>query len=40
MFKKKFGQNFLINDTLIDQIIELENIKNKNILEIGPGNLE
>ena len=39
MFKKKFGQNFLINDTLIDQIIELENIQNKNILEIGPGNL-
>ena len=39
MPKKKFGQNFLINENLCSQIINLETIKNKNILEVGPGNL-
>jgi len=39
MPKKKFGQNFLINENLCKKIIESELIENKNILEIGPGNL-
>jgi len=39
MYKKKFGQNFLINEILCNQIIELEQITNSNILEIGSGNL-
>ena len=37
MPKKKYGQNFLINNELINQIISLEKIKNNNILEIGSG---
>jgi len=37
--KKKFGQNFLINNELCIQITSLEKIKNHNILEIGPGNM-
>ena len=37
--KKKFGQNFLINDDLCEKIIKLEKITNQNILEVGPGNL-
>ena len=36
--KKKFGQNFLIDSEICNQIISLEKIKNENILEIGPGN--
>ena len=39
MLKKKFGQNFLINETIANKIINCENILSKNILEIGPGNL-
>jgi len=39
MYKKKFGQNFLINENLADQIIGLEKIKYNNILEVGIGNL-
>ncbi|WP_440680219.1 16S rRNA (adenine(1518)-N(6)/adenine(1519)-N(6))-dimethyltransferase RsmA [Candidatus Pelagibacter sp. HIMB1517] len=39
MYKKKFGQNFLINENISDQIIELESINNRNILEVGVGNL-
>lgn len=39
MQKRKFGQNFLINENICDQIIQCEIIKNNNILEIGPGNL-
>ncbi|QBF34886.1 ribosomal RNA small subunit methyltransferase A [Mycoplasmopsis phocirhinis] len=35
--KKKFGQNFLINSQIIEQIIDIISPKNKNILEIGPG---
>jgi 16S rRNA (adenine1518-N6/adenine1519-N6)-dimethyltransferase len=36
--KKKFGQNFLINQTIVKQIIDASNINlNDNILEIGPG---
>ena len=36
--KKKFGQIFL-NDDISQKIINLQEIKNKNILEIGTGNL-
>jgi len=39
MHKKKYGQNFLINESLCDKITQLEKIENNNILEIGPGNL-
>jgi 16S rRNA (adenine1518-N6/adenine1519-N6)-dimethyltransferase len=36
--KKKFGQNFLINQTVVKKIIEASNINsNDDILEIGPG---
>lgn len=36
--KKKYGQNFLINEKICEKIVSYENIKNNNILEIGPGN--
>ncbi len=39
MNKKKYGQNFLISETLAKKIIEILNIKQQNIIEIGPGNL-
>ena len=35
--KKKFGQNFLIDDNISNKIINLINYDNLNILEIGPG---
>jgi 16S rRNA (adenine1518-N6/adenine1519-N6)-dimethyltransferase len=35
--KKSLGQNFLIDKNIIKKIIGLVNIKNKNIVEIGPG---
>ena len=35
--KKSLGQNFLIDKNVIDKITNLIEIKNKNILEIGPG---
>ena len=35
--KKSLGQNFLIDQNIINKIINLTDIKNKNILEIGPG---
>ena len=36
--KKKLGQNFLINDKILDKIVKIGDITNKdNILEIGPG---
>ena len=35
--KKSLGQNFLINDDVLQMIVNTINIKNKNILEIGPG---
>ena len=37
-YKKKFGQNFLINKEIIKKIADIGNIdKNTNIIEIGPG---
>ena len=39
MAKKKFGQNFLINENLCEEILKYEKINNNNILEVGSGNL-
>lgn len=37
-FKKKFGQNFLIDENIVRKIIRLSGVsKNDSILEIGPG---
>ena len=35
--KKSLGQNFLIDKNIIKKIINLTQIENKNVLEIGPG---
>ena len=35
--KKSLGQNFLIDENIIDKIVNIIELKNKNILEIGPG---
>ena len=35
--KKSLGQNFLIDKNIVKKIINLVKIKNKNIIEIGPG---
>jgi len=35
--KKSLGQNFLIDQNIIDKIVNLININDKSILEIGPG---
>ena len=36
-FKKSLGQNFLIDKNVIKKIVNLAVIKNKNVIEIGPG---
>ena len=35
--KRSLGQNFLIDKNIIKKIVNLVKIKNKNIIEIGPG---
>ena len=35
--KKSLGQNFLIDNKILDQIVNCVEIEKKNILEIGPG---
>jgi len=35
--KKSLGQNFLIDNNIINKIIKSSNIKDNNIVEIGPG---
>ena len=35
--KKSLGQNFLIDENVIDKILNIIDIKNKDVLEIGPG---
>ena len=35
--KKSLGQNFLIDDKVLNQIVNCVTIENKTILEIGPG---
>ena len=36
--KKSLGQNFLLDKNIIKKIINLDSVKDKSILEIGPGN--
>ena len=38
LLKKSLGQNFLIDKNIIKKIINLTEIKNKDLIEIGPGN--
>lgn len=35
--KKKFGQNFLHSEDVLNKIATATNIENKNVIEIGPG---
>ena len=35
--KKSLGQNFLIDQNILKKIVNITEIKNKNILEVGPG---
>jgi len=38
MAKKKWGQNFLIQQEVVDSIVQAADVKNgDSILEIGPG---
>ena len=37
-FKKKWGQHFLKNEMIVNEIINIEKLSEKNIIEIGPGN--
>ena len=39
MAKKKYGQNFLINQEIVKKILTDIKINSQNILEVGPGNL-
>ena len=35
--KKSLGQNFLIDQNILEKITNTTNIKNKIVLEVGPG---
>ena len=35
--KKSLGQNFLIDKNILKKIVDITEIKNKNVLEVGPG---
>ena len=35
--KKSLGQNFLIDKSILEKISNVTDIKNKTILEVGPG---
>ena len=35
--KKSLGQNFLIDKNIVKKLVNLTNLKIRNILEIGPG---
>ena len=37
ILKKKYGQNFLVDQNIIKKICGLVSNKNLNIIEIGPG---
>ena len=37
-YKRSLGQNFLHDKNIIKKIINLDSVKDKSILEIGPGN--
>ena len=34
---KRFGQNFLIDKNILNEIVNVTNIENKHVVEIGPG---
>lgn len=36
-FSKSLGQNFLINENVLSDIVESSSIENANVLEVGPG---
>jgi 16S rRNA (adenine1518-N6/adenine1519-N6)-dimethyltransferase len=35
--KKSLGQNFLVNDEILDQIASITSVEGENIIEVGPG---
>ena len=35
--KKSLGQNFLIDQNILKKIVNITEIKNKSIMEVGPG---
>ncbi len=35
--KKKYGQHFLINKRIIEEIVNYQDLKDKTVIEIGPG---
>ena len=35
--KKSLGQNFLIDKIILEKIVNITEIRGKNILEVGPG---
>ena len=35
--KKSLGQNFLVDKNIIKKILNLTDLKTKNVIEIGPG---
>ena len=35
--KKSLGQNFLIDNNILEKIVNLTKIENKSVLEVGPG---
>ena len=35
--KKNLGQNFLVDDNILKKIVDTVEIKDKEILEVGPG---
>ena len=35
--KKSLGQNFLIDNDVINKIVDIVDVKNKTLLEVGPG---
>ena len=35
--KKSLGQNFLIDKNILEKIVNLTNIKDQTIIEVGPG---
>ena len=37
VMKKRFGQNFLKDKNLLNKIVDLANLENKDVIEIGPG---
>ena len=36
-FSKSLGQNFLINESVLNDIVESSSIEGANVLEVGPG---